>query len=304
MPVSSAAFGRGSFGDLIGLLQAGLKRLGHYTRTVDGDFGGGTDTAVRSLQSDHDLPVSGRADAATWEAATGLPWPELFQRCLQLTARFEGHGYRLIVGNFDGAGLTWGIIGFTLKHGEIQAIVNEIAVRAPDVLERCFGPKVNELLNVFRTASGADLMAWADSLSTGSRKQTVVEPWRQGFATLGGEPLAQEIQRRRARERYFDKAVATGQRLGLKGETDVALCFDVHVQNGRVKQEDEKTYERRVAKAKTPVARRELLATLVANSARKAFRDDVLSRKRTIATGEGIVHGQLFALNNWGFAAD
>src|SRR5262245_49838284 len=112
MPKPAAAFARGSFGDLVGLLQTGLKRSGHYTRGVDGDFGGGTDTAVRSFQADRKKTVDGRATPEIWEAATGLPWPELFQRCLQLTARFEGHGYTLIAGNFDGAGLTWGIIGF------------------------------------------------------------------------------------------------------------------------------------------------------------------------------------------------
>lgn len=51
-------------------------------------------------------------------------------------------------------------------------------------------------------------------------------------------------------------------------------------------------------------ARRELLATLAADSARKKYRDDVLTRKMTIASGEGVVHGQMFNLDDWGFAVD
>jgi hypothetical protein len=43
-----------------------------------------------------------------------------------------------------------------------------------------------------------------------------------------------------------------------------------------------------------------LLAKLVADSARKKYRDDVFARKNTIATGSGIVHGQLYELNSWG----
>jgi len=301
------AIARGSFGDLVALMQTGLARLGHYTRAVDGDFGGGTDAAVRSLQIDRGSSVTGRADPETWHAATGLPWPEPFERCLQLTARFEGHGYKLIVGNFDGAGLTWGIIGFTLKHGEIQVIVNEIAARAPQLLGAAFGDKAEELLTVLRTLDGADLMDWADSVSDGARKQSVAAPWRQGFAALGDEPLVREIQRRRARVKYFDQAVSTASRLGLANERGVALCFDIQVQNGGVKAGDEIAYKEEVSKRNgpaTPVARRELLARLVGRSARKKFKRDVLARKSAIATGEGVAHGQLFALDNWGFAAD
>jgi hypothetical protein len=32
----------------------------------------------------------------------------------------------MVAGNFDNAWLTWGIIGFTLKHGEIQKIIKEV----------------------------------------------------------------------------------------------------------------------------------------------------------------------------------
>ena len=303
MPTSS--FGRGAFGDLIALLQSGLSRLGHYTRKIDGDFGGGTEAAVRSLQIELRRAVSGRADRPTWQAATGLPWPDLFQRCLQLTARFEGHGYTLIVGNFDGAGLTWGIVGFTLKHGEVQVIVNEIEARAPELLITAFGEaRSREIVDRFQKQKLATLLRWADSISTGVRKQLVAEPWRSGFAGLGAQPLVQELQRRRAREKYFDPALATAARLGLESESGAALCFDIHVQNGGVKTADAAEYHRVVTNARRPMsaaARCELLARLAADSARKEFRDDVFSRKNTIATGKGIVHGQLFDLNDWGF---
>jgi Putative peptidoglycan binding domain/Glycosyl hydrolase family 46 len=306
MAGAAAALARGSFGDLVALLQGGLTRSGHYTRTIDGDFGGGTETAVRSLQTDSRRVATGRADPATWEQATGIPWPGLFERCLQLTARFEGHGYKLIAGNFDGAGLTWGIIGFTLQHGEIQAIVNEVATRAP-ALFRAFGDSADELLTAFRTRSTKELVAWADGISVGKSKQSVVEPWRSGFAALGAEPLVQEIQRRRAMDKYFTPALVTANRLELDNDLGTALCFDIHVQNGGVKARDENAYNdemRKRRRAKTPLARRELLATLVADSARKAYRDDVFARKNAIATGQGITHGHLFTMSDWGLADD
>lgn len=297
------AFARGSFGDLIRVLQSGLTRLGHYSLRIDGDFGGGTEAAVRSLQIDRGVTPTGRAGIEIWQIATGMPWPQLFERCLQLTARFEGHGYQLIAGNFDGAGLTWGIIGFTLKHGEIQAIVNEIATRAPDLLHSIFGSETNGLIGRFQANSVDALIEWADSISTGKKKQLVQEPWRSGFAALGAHPLVQEIQRRRARENYFDGATATATRLNLVTELGHALCFDIHVQNGGLKKTVEASFRTAVAKRSGPRSerkRRELLARLVAASAKKAFQQDVLSRKQAIAVGAGIVHGQFFQLSNWG----
>jgi peptidoglycan hydrolase-like protein with peptidoglycan-binding domain len=306
MTKKTPSIGRGAFGDLVAVLQSGLATLGHYTRKVDGDFGGGTESAVRSLQLELRTPVSGRADMHTWQSATALPWPDLFQRCLQLTARFEGHGYTLIVGNFDGAGLTWGIVGFTLQHGELQVIINELVVRAPELLEAAFGVDGSrELADRLRTQKPAALIRWADSISSGSGKQIVIEPWRSGFAALGAQPFVQELQRRRAREKYFEPAMSTATRLGLDSERGVALCFDIHVQNGGVKKTDEKAYFDAIESRRSPSAksRREILARLVADSARKQYRDDVFARKNAIASGSGISHGQLFDLDEWGFDA-
>jgi peptidoglycan hydrolase-like protein with peptidoglycan-binding domain len=304
MTKKTPSFGRGAFGDLVAILQSGLAALGHYTRKVDGDFGGGTEAAVRSLQTDLRMPATGRADPHTWQSATGLPWPDLFQRCLQLTARFEGHGYTLIVGNFDGAGLTWGIVGFTLQHGEIQVIINEALARAPDLLDAAFGAeRSRELTDRLRTQKSTALIRWADSISSGARKQMVIEPWRSGFATFGAQPFVQELQRRRAREMYFEPAMVTAARLGMETERGTALCFDIHVQNGGVKKADERAYLESIKLRRSPSqqSRRETLARLVADSARKQYRDDVFARKNAIASGSGLSHGQLFNLDDWGF---
>jgi hypothetical protein len=307
VPGENAFFGRGSFGDLICVLQTGLGTLGHYTRRVDGDFGGGTEAALRSLQAELGKSSTGRADPQTWQAATGLPWPSLFQRCLQLTTRFEGHGYSLIAGNFDGAGLTWGIVGFTLRHGEIQVLINEIDARSPELLATAFGQEAAaELVTRIRTHPLDSVMNWAESISSGVRNQLVIEPWRSGFATLGAQPLVQELQRRRAREKYFDAAISTAARLSLRSETSVALCFDIHVQNGGVKRASEAAYLKASSNSRmrSEIARRKLLAQLAADSARKKYREDVFARKNAIASGEGVVHGQFFDMNAWGLEAE
>ena len=303
----TATFGRGAKGDLVTLLQRGLAARGHYTGRIDADFGGATQRAVKALQELAGRAATGAAAAADWTDATGLPWPELFERCLQLTARFEGHGYGTVVGNFDGAGLTWGIIGFTLKHGGLGTVVLEAEARAPGVLAEAFGDEAaDELVAHLRDDPPARRLDWADAVSLPPRKVRVAEPWRGGFARLGAEPLVQEIQRREARRRYFAPALETACRLGLEGERGVALCFDVQVQNGGVKAKTAKAYETgavTLPAGSTERDRRQILARLVAASSRPEYRGDVFARKQTIASGEGTVHGERFDLDAWALDA-
>jgi hypothetical protein len=298
----TATFGRGAKGDLVSVLQRGLLARGFYTGQVDADFGGATKRAVETFQEHGARPVTGQVGPDDWEEALGLPWPELFARCLQLTARFEGHGYGTVAGNFDGAGLTWGVIGFTLQHGGLASLVLEVDARAPEVLEECFGDASAELLGHLREDTAADRLAWADSISLPPRKVGVAEPWRSGFRRLGAAPLTQELQRREARRKYFEPALSTAGRLGLASDRGIALCFDVHVQNGGVKKKSANTYSEEVASLPDGAPerdRRSILARLVADSSRPQFRDDVLSRKSCIATGRGAVHGETFDLDAW-----
>lgn len=70
---------RGSKGNEVKTLQTLLISLGYSCGSagVDGDFGSGTVSAVRSLQSDYGLTVDGQVGKDTWSAVLGLvPKPE------------------------------------------------------------------------------------------------------------------------------------------------------------------------------------------------------------------------------------
>src|SRR2546423_9592441 len=99
-------------GELIKKIQQRLISGGFLQDKADGGFGGNSESAVRSFQQQNQLPATGKVDDQTWQKLMSSPAPELKQRCLQLTADFEGTGFTKAVGNFDGAGVTWGIIGF------------------------------------------------------------------------------------------------------------------------------------------------------------------------------------------------
>jgi peptidoglycan hydrolase-like protein with peptidoglycan-binding domain len=296
-------FAKGVSGEIVRKIQRGLKAKGFDPNGIDGRYGDDTRKAVRAFQTSSQLDPSGEVDVTTWQKLMAKPAPGVRDRALQVTAAFEGHDFTLAQGNFDGAGITWGIIGFTLKHGELSKIVLEIQRQAPQLVKQAFGAKTQELLEIMR-APKAKQMAFANSISLGASKARLAEPWRTGFRKFGELKQVQEVQLAHANNDYFQPARRTAQTLRLKTELGLALAFDVHVQNGGIDPDARAEIKRHVAQH--PMEReqdlRVAIAHAVANNSNPQSRQDVLSRKLTIATGSGTVHGGAFVLRNWGLA--
>jgi len=299
-------FSRGCRGMIARRIQNDLQRagfvIGDPLKFADGDYGGKTQAAVQALQAARGLPVTGGVDAATWAELTTDPLPSLFERCLQVTAAFEAHGFGLAKGNFDGAGITWGVIGFTLSSREIQSILAAAEQQAPRTLARLMGPLAAQWQAI--TAQPlAQQIAWADAMSSGPGKQGLPAEWLQAFALLGDEAGVKRIQLQRAYDRYFVPCAAAAAQLQLQSELGVMLAFDVHVQNGGFKAVA--NAQAAALPAATPEAvRRERLAEWVAQSARSQYQADVRSRKLTIARGQGTVHGAAYTLASWGLGEE
>jgi len=292
--MSRSLFAKGARGALVKKIQKGLGFTGH---DVDGDFGGQTRDALKVFQSGHGLGASGEVDTDTWGAVTHLPIPAVEERALALTADFEGHGFELAQGNFDGAGITWGIIGFTLQGGELGKIVHEVQATRPDLVRLAFGDLTPRLLEVMDLPFSKQL-AFADSVSILPGKARLAEPWRSCFGVFGSLPEVQEVQLRRAHAVYFLPAVATARKLNLKTELGVAMAFDIHVQNGGVKAATMTSLLGTTFGSERDL--RVALANAVADSARPKYKEDVRARKIAIAEGGGEVHGARFVLKNWG----
>jgi hypothetical protein len=247
------------------------------------------------------LQTTGKVTDGIWSKLMGGDGPGMLDRCLQLTADFEGHGFQKAVGNFDGAGLTWGIIGFTLKHGEIQKILNEVEQRHPELIIQAFGGLKDQLTKML-SESLAYQLQWADSISLGAGKYRVQQQWEEAFGTLGGFPEVQEVQLERV-ARYWEIAKRDTERFRLKTEMSIALCFDIAVQNGGVDFGSEEQRIRQWLNANPAASEREvriLIADVIAESSRPEYVEDVRKRKRTIASGEGEVHGSRYSAPDWG----
>ena len=294
-------------GELVRRLQEKLAQKGFEPGTIDGLFGNGTARAVKAWQKDNGRAETGNVSQDDWQAITDEGVPSLFERCLQVTAAFEGHGFGLCKGNFDGALLTWGVIGFTLLHGEIQAIVEEIDQVDPDLVGRAFGDLEESLREGLAMETGSPRQVeWVNAISAAPFDDELKPPWERAFEALGAEPAVRGIQLARARGRYWETlALRDGAAFGMRDDLGLALCFDIAVQCGGVSSDEAEEFRRVCLERGITGAleRRVVLADVVAeNSKNEQFIEDVRARKRTMATGAGRVHRENFDLSLWGLA--
>ena len=299
--MSRILFSRGARGEIIKSIQSALKM---DEPQIDGSYGKITAQGVSTFQGTHGLPPTGEVDTDTWDALLHGPIPPVRDRALQLTAAFEGHGFTLAQGNFDGAGITWGIIGFTLRGGELGAIINKIELDHPGMVRDAFGDITDQLFNLL-DSSPAEQIAFANSISLGALKAVLAEPWLSAFRRLGEKPEVQALQLAVADQDYFQKALVTARNFNLKAELGIALAFDIHVQNGGISPAAQQQIEDTVA-ARPSGSEQDLrvaIANAVADNAKNvAAREDVRSRKMAIAASAGQVHGEMFVLRNWALA--
>lgn len=294
-------FATGAKGDIIRGVQS---QLSVPPAQIDGQYGKLTARAVSAFQTANGFASTGEVDEDTWAKLMQAPIPQVKERALQLTAAFEGHGFSLAQGNFDGAGITWGIIGFTLAGGELGRILKQVAADHPGMLEDAFGDGAAQLLATV-DAKPAEQIAFADSISQGALKAVLAEPWLSGFRRLGEQAPVQQLQLSVVDRNYFQPALVTARRFNLNAELGIALTFDIHVQNGGISAAAAQQIQQTIAEHPSDREQdlRVAIANAVADNATNVkFREDVRQRKMTVATGSGQVHGGMFVLRNWGLS--
>jgi peptidoglycan hydrolase-like protein with peptidoglycan-binding domain len=300
----ASAGGISADGMLVKILQRALVQRGLLTGTADGAYSKTTEAAVKAVQQNKGRVADGKCRDVDWEDITGLPAPSLFDRCLLLTAAYEGTGFEKAVGNFDGAFLTWGIIGYTLKH-DLPDFLGLIDREYPGTLARAFGTMEAELRQII-VAPESQRRQWADDRSTGANRYGLRADWRDAFARLGSYPEVQSLQVKDARNRYWAICVRDSIRWTAADALDVALFFDTAVQNGGASRASIANPLDALARSEPDLsgaARRRRWAQIISNGSGSGARADVLARRMTMANGNGKVHGDVYNLANWGLAA-
>lgn len=299
----------GSRSDEVRHIQDALKARGIYLGPIDGDFGGGTQAAVFAFQKSCELQPDGRVGSGTWQALFGntaqIPEPafvshELARRCLALTGAFEtGSGvpdcFCGISGDFDGQGISFGVLQWNFGQGSLQPLLADMVARHPDIVTGIFGAHFEALTEALQ-AGPDDLMMFARSVQH-PVKHIVFEPWRGYAKALGRTTEFQQIQTEHAHD-VFRRAQVMCREYDLWSERAVALMFDITTQNGSINgitraqiRGDIQRLPDTLADEEREVRKMEIIASRRAEAANPRWVDDVRVRKLCIARGEGTVHG-------------
>ena len=284
-------------GPLVQSVQAQLNAKGFNAGTADDVWGNNTITALRAWQSANGINPSGEIDDQTWTQLMGRVVPEMSQRALQLTGDWEGTGYGGANGNFDGQGITWGVVGFTWRNGELQDILKEIQAQYPAIFAQAFGALTGHMQDILVQPRAAQ-MDFARSISR-NNGNAIEQSWSAAFKALGDVPEVQAIEDRHA-QHYWDSGAHFAVLFGLQTEMGQSLCFDIAVQNTVTDAMIAEIQNKIGAHSMTEPEMIQIIAHVVADHANPTYYSDVLKRKITFATGQGKVHGDFYDIGCWG----
>ena len=221
---------------------------------------------------------------------------------LQVVADYEtrGDAYRQITGNFDGAGLSFGVIQFNFKSGTLQELFVRFKTEDEQSLQACFDTDEQyQLLWKQINGSRSAAIRWGDSLSSGRHKHSVKAPWKRIFQSVGQIQSFRRIQMEFAYERYGQALLSVVAFLeGLSGarirsHRCLTALFDMCIQQGSHQKASRQIRKRILAEQPED----ELGLTLItveerAKKANKAYRADCLSRRLGICF-ESLVESRL-----------
>lgn len=301
---------RGSTGPEVKRIQERLRELSHYRGPLDGVFDGGVESAVKSFQRAEEILVDGIVGPQTWSHlfdGEDVPAPAivdepLAHRSLALTGSFETGApppecFAGLSGDFDGQGISFGCLQWNLGQGSLQPLLQEMGRRHPEVMEDVFGEYYPELQSVLE-APQREQLAWARSIQDTNRDE-LHEPWRGLFKTLGRREACQDVQVEAA-DALYDDAVDLAQEYAVDSERAVTLMFDIKVQNGSIPGAVEAQILRdfdQLPDDHGEEARLRIIANRRAEASNPRWIEDVRTRKLTIATGRGTVHGRRYDLS-------
>src|SRR2546425_12735507 len=238
-----ALYQRGSMAPKVSKMQTRLRDLGLSLGPIDGVFGGGTEVAVTAFQQANALVVDGRVGprpGAALFAGDEIEKPLIANkplefRCMALTGAFETNRpfpdcFAGLSGDFDGQGISLGVLQWNLGQGSLQPLLQEMDQSHPDILKQIFDEQYLELQAMLQGGRDEQL-TWARSIQ--NARHVLDEPWQGKFKTLGRQKAFQDIQVEFA-TRLYEEALGLCTAYGLSSARAAALMFDIKVQNGSI----------------------------------------------------------------------
>jgi hypothetical protein len=276
----------------------------------------------------HPLELRGPAERAmppldfsgvTWSESLTLDDRKALGIALNISGSYEGNsGWGNIANNFDGQGVSLGLLNQNLGQGSLQPMLIRMRDEHPDVLKAIFRPEhlksllamlsrwekaskletpsptlsiLDEPVDSGERSANSESVEWAEeNLYDGFGFDPV---WKKELVALAEHPdyVSYQIA---AAEGYHQKALKYQARIGIRELRAYLLLFDIVVQNGSLYEQDLTDYEAYVKAnpSATSTQKLEKLVELRIRHVREEYKADVRARKKTIINGTGTVHGE------------
>lgn len=235
---------------------------------------------------------------------------------LDTTGSFEGKGFTEVSGDFDGQGVSAGILQWCYGQGSLQEQILKpwVAKHGPIDALRIFPKSVDVTASM--NGNQACQYARANMLDINRKGHPMLPAWQRAWETFMGRADVIEIQLASSHGKLL-AAYKLAEQWGYPNSPR-AICFffDIITQNGSMKGISKPSANRSLALsyAGAGSANRtkwgQMIATaddeslclfqaayLRAKMSNPQWFSDVFSRKGTIALGAGTVHGKFLDLN-------
>ncbi len=258
----------------------------------------------------------------TWPASLTVMDQTALMLGLNISGSFEGvAGWANLTNNFDGEGLSMGLLNQNLGTGSLQPMWVEMRDQHQSVLQSIFSTaQLTSLLKMLSNWQNGSLTSLSNQhfspldlpdpriqTSATTREAASVQwavanlyngsafllEWQQALTALGTAPEYISIQIEQAVSIHV-LALQLEKTLGLKELRSYLTMFDFVVQNGGIPSQDVAVYNTAVQNGSvaTETERLNEILTLRLRHVRPEYVADVRDRKSALINGVGLVHGQ------------
>lgn len=208
--------------------------------------------------------------------------------------------YGVTAGDFDGAGLSTGIIQFNFYSGTIQPIWKDLINEYPIVCKTAFNNVLtdyNTWVDIVFNKTNEEQQQWGTSITDPTNSHKVIEPWNTYFKQLGMSPegIARQDE---GCQPYFNNAVMYKEMFNLWTRRGLTLLLDICIQSGSISQTVQNLILSDFAelgdfatREEEETAKMQIIANRRADAVGATYRESYRDRKLAIANGTGTVYG-------------
>jgi hypothetical protein len=248
-------------------------------------------------------------------------------KAVKITSTFEtgrAGGFGGLTGNFDGQGLSFGLMNFTIKAGSLIPLLKEFIGKFPSRYAGIFGKDAARFKDIIFAVKPdpknpkrqiRDVERQMDFVNRQmnqvpkkAKGNKIVEPWKTYFGGLEKDAEFRKIQVKAVRQ-ALGKARYWFNYFGFKTERGFAFMFDLVSSHGgawlnasKFKGKRRLRLQKMLAKKKAELGREtltelekmEVIANMIADVSLEEWREKARIRKLWFVRGKGKVHGHIY----------